>query len=504
MAQKKKIERLTAEVSRLTSEVSRLQHLNTTLSDEKEMLDEILDRLPGTFYIWDDTPELIRSNKKHDEITEYSEEEYRTMLPMDFFDKKEHPKVEAALEQVFTHGESMVEATLITKSGKKIPHMYSAVRTTIGDKPVLMGFGIDISEQKLAEQRLHDALATIGELKDQLEEECVYLGEEIKQIHDYENIIGESEVMQYVFYNMKQIAPTDTTVFIQGESGTGKELIARAIHHRSKRNQLPLVKVDCSSLPANLIESELFGHEKGAFTSASEKRIGRFELADGGTIFLDEIGELPLELQSKLLRVLQDREFERLGSSKTRRTNVRVIAATNRNLEEEVQQGRFRKDLWYRINVFPLTVPPLRERGEDISLLANWMTQKHQRSLGKQINKIPMEVLNEMQSYGWPGNVRELENVIERSVIVTSGDKLRLACSLQAVSSLKVVEAEAEISQDTPIKSLAELEKEHILRVLTKTHWKIAGKGCAAELLGLHASTLRGRMRKHAISRPKV
>ena len=498
MTEKKKIEELVEEMAKLEQKVVGLQHQNSTLSNEKKMLDEILDELPSTFYIWDDTPQLICRNKRHDEITEYGEDDLAKMGPMDFFDEVDHTRVAAAMEEVFTKGETVMEATLVTKSGKKIPHLYTAVRTIVGEKPVLMGFGIDISKQKQAEQRLRDALATIGKLKDQLEEECVYLGEEIKQMHDYENIIGQSEVMQYVFYNVKQIAPTDTTVFIQGESGTGKELIARAIHHESKRNQLPLIKVDCSSLPVNLIESELFGHEKGAFTSASKKRIGRFELADRGTIFLDEIGELPLELQPKLLRILQDGEFERLGSSKTRHTNVRVIAATNRNLEEEVQQGRFRKDLWYRINVFPLTVPPLRERGGDITLLANWMTQKHQRSLGKQINKIPMEVLNDMQSYGWPGNVRELENVIERSVIVTSGDTLRLACSL------KIGKAEAETLQNAPIKSLAELEKEHILRVLTKTHWKIAGKGCAAELLGLNASTLRGRMRKHNISRPFI
>jgi PAS domain S-box-containing protein len=497
MNEKKKIKELVEELARQEKKVVILQGQNDTLSTEKKILDTILDELPSTFYIWDDTSKLICRNKRHDEITEYSEDDYAKMGPMDFFDEVDHARVAAAMEEVFTQGETMVEATLITKSGKKIPHLYTAVRAMVGGKPVLIGFGVDIRKQKEAEQRLREALATIGKLRDQLEEECVYLGEEIKQIHDYENIIGQSEVMQYVFYNMKQIASTDTTVFIQGESGTGKELIARAIHHGSKRNQLPLIKVDCSSLPANLIESELFGHEEGAFTGASKNRIGRFELADGGTIFLDEIGELPLELQPKLLRILQDGEFERLGSSKTRHTNVRVVAATNRNIEEEVRQGRFREDLWYRINVFPLTVPPLRERGGDISLLAYWMIKKHQRSLGKHIKMIPKEVLIDMQAYGWPGNVRELENVIERSVIVTSGDKLKLT------SSLKVVTAEAAISEDTPIKSLAELEKEHILQVLTKTHWKIAGKGCAAELLGLNPSTLRGRMRKHAISRPK-
>lgn len=495
MTKKQKIEKLTKELAKQEQKIVGLQHQNSTLSNEKKMLDEILDGLPGTFYIWDETFQLICRNKRHDEITEYGEDDYARMDPMDFFDEVDHAKVAMAMEEVFAEGETMMEATLVTKSGKKIPHLYSAVRTMVGGKPVLMGFGIDIRKQKQAEQSLRDALVTIGRLKDLLEEECVYLGEEIKQIYDYENIIGQSEVMNYVFYNMKQIAPTDTTVFIQGESGTGKELIARAIHHGSKRNLFPLIKVDCSSLPTNLIESELFGHEKGSFTGASEKRIGRFELAHEGTIFLDEIGELPLELQPKLLRIIQDGEFERLGSSKTRHTDVRVVAATNRNIEEEVRQGRFRNDLWYRLNVFPLTVPPLRDRGGDISLLAHWMIQKHQRPLGKEIKKIPTEVMDDMQSYAWPGNVRELENVIERSVILTSGDKLKLACTLNIAETF-----DAPV-EDAPVKSLAELEKKHILRTLAFTNWKISGKGGAAELLGLNPSTLRGRMRKHTINR---
>jgi chemotaxis protein methyltransferase CheR len=496
MPQKTKIEKLKALVVKLEHKVSELKRSNVVLSEEKRILDEILDRLPGTFYIWDDTPTLIRRNKKHDEITEYSEEDYRDMSPMDFFDKKDHAKVEAALEQVFTHGESTVEATLVTKSGKKIPHLYSAVRTIIEGKPVLMGFGVDISVQKQAEQRLRQALSTIELLTDQLEAECDYLGEEIKQIHDYENIIGDSEVMQYVFYSIGQIAPTDTTVFIQGESGTGKELVARAIHHGSKRCDLPLVKVDCSALPENLIESELFGHEKGAFTGAVEKRIGRFELADNATIFLDEIGELPFELQKKLLRVLQDGEYGRLGSSKVRHTNARVIVATNRNLEEEVKKGLFRKDLWYRINVFPLSVPPLRERNGDIELLANWIINKVQRRLGKQIREIPSDVMNDLKAYSWPGNVRELENIIERAVIITSGKRLRLASPLQST------EPKAAVPQNTPMKPLSEMEKEYILQALEKSNWNISGKGGAAELLGLNASTLRGRMRKHDICRP--
>jgi len=489
-------QRLQENISKLKAEVDTLKQTNATLSENKTMLDEILERLPGTFYIWDDTPELIWRNKKHDEITEYGEDDYARMSPLDFFDEAEHQKIQAALEEIYNGNEINIEATLVTKSGKKIPHIYTAVRTTIGNKPVLMGFGIDVSEQKKAEMRLRNALTTIGELTSRLEAECVYLGEEIKLMHDYENIIGDSEVMRYVFYSLEQIAPTDTTVFIQGESGTGKELIARAIHSNSKRSAFPLVKVDCSSLPIHLIDSELFGHEKGAFTGATEKRIGRFELADGATIFLDEIGELPLDLQQKLLRVLQDGEFERLGSSQVRHTNVRVLAATNRDLEEEINNGRFRKDLWYRINVFPLTIPPLRERTGDIGLLANWIVNKIQRRLGKKINEIPRQVMDELETYSWPGNVRELENVIERSIIVTSGNRLRLA------SSLKSPEKKSFPQKKTAIQSLSAMEKEHILKALENTNWNISGKGGAAELLGLNASTLRGRMRKHDISRP--
>ena len=417
------------------------------------------------------------------------------MRPTDFFDKNEHQAIEATVKKSFADGAATMEATLVTKSGKKIPHAYSAVRTMMGDKTVLMGFGVDISKQKQTEHQLRNVLSEMKVLKKQLEEECTYLDEEIKLIHDHENIIGESEVFKYVLYSLEQIAPTDTTVLILGETGTGKELIARAIHYRGKRKDRPLIKVDCAALPANLIESELFGHEKGAFTDAVEKRIGRFELADGATIFLDEIGELPVALQKKLLRVLQDGEFERLGSSQVRRTDVRIIAATNRNLEEDVRKGRFRKDLWYRLNVFPLSIPPLRNRTDDIPLLINGVIKKVQGRLGKDIKTIPTDVMNSLKAYPWPGNVRELENVIERAVIVTTGNMLQLA------APLKAPESDAGAPHNAPMKSLSEMEKEYIMQALRKTNWNISGKDGAAELLGLNSSTLRGRMRKHGIRR---
>jgi len=496
-AEKHEIKSLKNTIAKLNREISRLSQKNEILTAEKKILDEILDNLPGTFYIWDERPQLIRWNRKHEEITEYSGDEYPDMLPTDFFGKQEHQLIEAAIERTFTKGEGTIEATLVTKSGKKVPHLYSAVRTMIDQKPVLMGFAIDISERKKSERQLRKAFSEIKKLKNQLEAECTYLGEEINLIHDYSNIIGESEVMKYVLYSMEQIAPTDTTVMILGESGTGKELIARAIHHNSKRKERPLIKVDCAALPANLIESELFGHEKGAFTGAVEKRMGRFELANGATIFLDEIGELPLGLQQKLLRVLQDGEFERLGSAKVMQTNVRVIAATNRDLESDVRNGHFRKDLWYRLNVLQVSLPPLRDRVDDIPALVELIISRSQRRLGKHIKTVPNKVIKELRAYPWPGNVRELENVIERAIIFAQGSRLRLAAPLTSDITAKAINQHL-----APMKTLADMEKEYILRALNQTDWNVAGKGGAADLLGLNSSTLRGRMRKHDIHRP--
>jgi len=374
-----------------------------------------------------------------------------------------------------------------------------ACQPVTGDQGELLGFRAsnrDITNRKEGEIKLQNAYSEIKALKAQLEADRTYLREEIKLAHDHENIIGDSDILKYVLFRAEQIAPTDTTVLILGETGTGKELIARAIHNASPRKERPLIKVDCASLPANLIESELFGHEKGAFTNAVEKRMGRFELAHGATLFLDEIGELPLELQPKLLRVLQDGEFERLGSSQTIHTDVRVIAATNRDLEEDVRKKQFRMDLWYRLNVFAISLPPLRERAEDIALLVNYMIKNFERKHGKRITSIPTNVLTKLQGYSWPGNIREMENVIECAVINTQGDTLQLTDSLTAhlPSGLE--------SSDLPMKTLAELEREHILRMLKNTNWRIHGKNGTADLLDINPSTLRGRMRKHGIQRP--
>jgi chemotaxis protein methyltransferase CheR len=350
----------------------------------------------------------------------------------------------------------------------------------------------DITERKQAEFDLQNALCEIKDLKEKLEVERAYLREEIKLEYNYENIVGQSDGLNYVLYKVEQIASNDTTVLVLGETGTGKELVARAIHGLSPRKDRTLVKVNCATLPSNLIESELFGHEKGAFTGAHARQLGRFEVADGGTLFLDEIGELPLELQPKLLRVIQDGEFERLGSSGTIKVDVRVIAATNRNLEEEVRQGRFREDLWYRLSIFPITVPPLRERREDIALLVEFFVDKISKRLGKSIEKIPMSVMNTLQDYQWPGNIRELENVLERAAINSSGPKLRL------VDELKKPDKDLTPTQ----KTLEDVERDHIVRVLEQTNWKVSGKNGAAEILGLNRSTLRARIRKLGIHQP--
>jgi formate hydrogenlyase transcriptional activator len=290
------------------------------------------------------------------------------------------------------------------------------------------------------------------------------------------------------------VAPQDATVLLLGETGTGKGVIARAIHCRSARKERPMITVNCTSLPANLIESELFGREKGAFTGANIRQIGRFELADGGTIFLDEIGEMPLELQSKLLRFVQDGEFERLGNPRTIKVNARIIAASNRNLEEEIANGRFREDLFYRLNVFPITIPPLRQRTEDIPLLVHHFIGKFNKKMGKKIESISQETMNALQEYSWPGNVRELESVVERAVITSPGTALQVLDRFDTFHKAGELVAE-------DVKALADLEHHHILQVLKTTGWRIEGKNGAALLLGLNPSTLRARMRKYGIVR---
>jgi formate hydrogenlyase transcriptional activator len=352
---------------------------------------------------------------------------------------------------------------------------------------------VNAVERSRAELALREHLEEIERLKLQLEKENIYLREEIKVGRGFEKIVGNSDALQYVLFRVQQVAPTDATVLVLGETGTGKGMVAHAIHEMSARKDRPMITVNCAALPANLIESELFGREKGAFTGAHAKQVGRFEVANGGTIFLDEVGEMPLELQAKLLRVLQDGEFERLGSPRTITVDVRVIASTSRDLKDEVRKNRFREDLFYRLNVFPVSMPPLRMRAEDIPQLVRHFVDKYARKIGRQITTVPKSTMKSLQGYSWPGNVRELEHVIERAVITSPGPVLQLADPL---------EGESAEGKEEPLKELAAMEREHILKVLQKTRWKIDGKGGAAAVLGLRPSTLRFRLKKLGIERP--
>jgi len=372
-----------------------------------------------------------------------------------------------------------------------IEHICQPVTDDQGRQQGFRASNRDISNRKQAEIELRGAYAEIEQLKNQLEAESAYLQDEIKLEHNFENIIGHSEGLKYVLHRVEQVAPTDSPVLIMGETGTGKELMARALHKLSPHSKRALVKVNCAALPGELIESELFGREKGAFTGATTTQFGRFELAKGSTLFLDEIGELPLELQAKLLRVLESGEFERLGSPRTLHSDARIIAATNRVLEEEVRKGRFREDLWYRLKVFPITVPPLREHPEDIPLLVKWFVDQLAIKMGKHVAEIPKRTMQMLQGYPWPGNVRELKHAVEAALITAQGKKLNFELPQIAETAL------------SDFKSFEEMERDYILGVLKAKNWKIGGANSAASTLGMHVNTLRGRMKKLGIKRPK-
>ncbi|MES2425329.1 MAG: sigma 54-interacting transcriptional regulator [Bacteroidota bacterium] len=352
----------------------------------------------------------------------------------------------------------------------------------------------------VANEKINSQLIEIGNYKLQLEEEKIYLKEEIESNHNYAEIIGESTVMKNIYNLVAKVAPTYSTVLILGETGTGKELIARAIHNDSPRRDSLMVKVNCATLPANLIESELFGHERGSFTGATERRLGKFELANGGTLFLDEIGEMPLDLQVKLLRALQEREIERIGGKGTIKVDVRIIAATNRDLETEVAEGRFRRDLYYRLNIFPINLPALRERSEDIPLLANHFIKRLAKKAGRRIDMICQQAMQELVNYDWPGNIRELEHQMERSVLLASGSSLK-HIYLPARKNNVCLPV---YSDEGPIKTIDENEHDHIFKTLKYCKGRVGGEMGAADLLGVPASTLFSKMKKLGIKRDYV
>ncbi|MBT8334168.1 MAG: sigma 54-interacting transcriptional regulator, partial [Deltaproteobacteria bacterium] len=411
--------------------------------------------------------------------------------------EEERREITHRLEMVIT-GQATINAerslSVVTQSGERRTILWSSVllEDTGYAAPGILSIGKDITDQKKAESSRDQAIDELEALKEKLVRENISLKQMIQANHGFTEIIGKSDGLLYVLQRIQQVAQTEATVLIMGETGTGKELVAQAIHRESDRSDNPFIRVNCAAIPAELVESELFGHEPGAFTNAVTLRRGKFELAEGGTILLDEISEMPLDIQAKLLSVLQEKEFERVGGSQTIQANVRIISATNRDLENEITEGRFRADLFYRLNVYPITIPPLRARKGDIPLLINHFISVFNKKFGKNVDDISPFILDSLTGYDWPGNVRELRNMLERAVITSTSSNLQLPDDMLALQ--KNNHSEADSLQD--ILPLAEIERQHILRALTKTNWQISGKHGAANILKMNPSTLRSRIKK--------
>ncbi|MDJ0701254.1 MAG: sigma 54-interacting transcriptional regulator [Woeseiaceae bacterium] len=427
----------------------------------------------------------------------------------DFFVAADRRKYRGGKLQAFiSNGDfDNVDRQLLTKDGRVLDLLQSAIahRDEHGNVDQLLVASKDVTERNRAERELRRALVENARLREELERERDYLREEVNVAMQFGRIVGKSPALKRMLDRVEAVADTPASVLVQGESGVGKELVARAIHARSPRADKPLVKVNCASIPKELFESEFFGHVKGAFTGAHRDRIGRFQLADGGTIFLDEVGEIPLELQGKLLRVLQESEFERVGDDITKSVDVRVIAATNRNLEELIVEGRFREDLFYRLSVFPIDIPPLRERAEDVIQLAQNFLEESCRDFGREALTLTRTQAQKLREYDWPGNVRELKNVIERAVILSPGKVLRLDLSIPDLESDENEDAEPESTVPGEFLNEAEMrefQRRNLVRALEQADWRVSGPGGAAELLGVRPTTLADRVRSYGIKRP--
>ena len=469
------------------------------LKDSEERFRLAIEGVKGyAMYMLDAEGRVATWNKGAEHATGYRSDEVLGKYHALFSQLNERDSLKAGqrLQAAASTGRFEDEGWQVRKNGSQ--YWANVVITGLrDDNGELQGFLKvirDMTETHEARLALEAAYQEVKELKDKLADEKRYLESEIRTERGFEEIVGQSQALRVVLRQIEKVAPTDTTVLIQGETGTGKELIARALHTLSKRRDKTFVKVNCAAIPTGLLESELFGHERGAFTGAISQKVGRFELAHQGTIFLDEVGEIPPELQVKLLRVLQEHEFERLGSTRTQRVDIRVLAATNRDLALMVSEKAFRSDLYYRLHVFPVTVPALRERLEDIPSLVRYFTKKYARQLNKRIGHIPEDTMNALCRYAWPGNIRELENVIERCTILSAGGALELDRTL--------LESHSKVPSQHPATTLEDAERDHIRRVLAECHWVISGPSGAARKLGLKRTSLQYKMQKLGIVRP--
>jgi len=472
------------------------QEAERALSESEARYRTLVETMNEGLVVMNDRNECTYSNGKLCEMLGYSYDEILGQTPDRFVDKTNLKTLDEQMAKRRTGVSQPYDITFVHRNGSLVHTLVSprAVFDAAGQFAGSFAVVTDITQRKNTEASLLKALSEIKLLKDRVEAENIFFRKEINFTQSHGHIIGQSNALKYVLYRAEQVAPTDATVLIMGETGTGKGLLATAIHKMSQRSGRPMVTVNCAALPAGLIESELFGRERGAFTGSDARQIGRFEVADGSTICLDEISELPLGVQAKLLRVIQDNAFERLGSSRTLQVNARILATTNRNLEQEVREGRFREDLFYRLNVFPLTIPALRKRKEDIPLLVQALTERFGRKMGKRFSSVSRETMQRLQEYDWPGNIRELENFIERAIILCPGPNLRLTDELERTP----------VSSGAAIKTLEAAERDHILKTLSETCWQIGGPNGAAAILNLPPSTLRSRMQKLNITRPEV
>jgi formate hydrogenlyase transcriptional activator len=461
-----------------------------SLLDSERRFRMLVEQAGDAFFIHDYEGKIFDVNRRACETLGYERQELLGMRISDVDIEVQKKKHRFRFWERLGPGEFVTfEGTQTRKDGGTFPVEVRLGRLDLGEQKLFLSLTRDITERKRADDTLRAALREITELKNRLEKENVHLRREIELKYRHETIVGESGLIKKMLHEAERVAKGDTYVLIQGETGTGKELLARAIHNMSPRKGRSMVTVNCAALPPTLIESELFGRERGAFTGAVSRQQGRFEAADGSTLFLDEVGDLPLELQAKLLRVLEDGRFERLGSSETISVDVRVIAATNQDLADLVKEKRFRRDLYYRLNVFPVFVPPLRDRREDIPLLVWAFVRELEQSMGKTITNIPKRTMDLLREYSWPGNVRELRNVVERAMILTTGTTLH-------------IEGFGALPSEGERLTIGELERKHILETLEGTGWRVSGRKGAAVMLGLKESTLRSRMERLGIRRP--